>query len=520
MMSDTKKVEPGTVYLVGAGPGDPELITVKGKYLLRRCDAVIFDNLVPAELIATLPYHIEKFYVGKKAGKYSLPQAEINSLLVAIAREGKDVVRLKGGDPFTFGRGGEEAKYLHKNGIRFEIVPGITAGAAAPAYGGIPCTDRNKASFVTFATGHKAVDKEVSSVPWDLLAKTRNGTIVIYMGVSEFDNIVNTLIENGLPSHTPAAVIERGTMPTQRVISSPLHQLPEKAKNENIKPPAIFIIGDVVDLQKDLSWFYYKPLSGKRVMVTRPADQAKDIYRSLRELGAEVMPYPTIATEKYIDSQAWDNFTEIKYQSDNIDNWMLFTSENGVRYFIEQFISRFGDIRRLTGFKIAAVGLGTARALQSFNLKADFIPDKATTKDLARELVDSTRLEGATVVRVRGNLANDTVEKAITEAKANVLPLQIYRTFYPSWPDGFKDRLFENLPDVIIFSSGSTVEGLCRMLNKDEINKLVSKTLTVSIGPSTSRIIISHGIDVSLEAKEHSIPGIIKELLAHFKTEH
>ncbi|MCP4580483.1 MAG: uroporphyrinogen-III C-methyltransferase [candidate division Zixibacteria bacterium] len=511
-----KTVNKGIVYLIGAGPGDPELITVRGKQLLQRCEAVIYDNLVPRELIITLPSRTGKYYVGKKAGKHTMPQKSINELMVKLAGEGKDVARLKGGDPYIFGRGGEEALYLNEHDIEFEIVPGVTAGVAGPAYAGIPSTDRAKASYVVFATGHKAKEKDTTSVPWDWLAKSKNGTIVIYMGVSEFVGIVKTLIENGMSPDTPAAVIERGTFPSQRVIKSSLEKLPKRIEDANIRPPALFVIGDVVNLQERLTWLENRPLLGKRVMVCRPADQAQAMYQNLRLLGAEVLPYPTIATETQIDDDAWEAFSKIDTQSP-ADNWLVFTSENGIRYFIEQFVSLIGDIRYLGNFKIAAVGFGTARALKKYSLKADFIPTKATTGFLAREMVESINLEGATVVRVRGNLADDGVENILSEVKANVIPMLTYRTFCPRWPDGFKENLFEYPPDVVIFTSGSSVDGLFEILNQTEIDILMAKSIAVSIGPMTSKIIESRDITVAVEATEHSVPGIIDELLDHFK---
>jgi len=506
----------GIVYLIGAGPGDPELITVKGNQVLNNCDAVIYDNLVPQELITALSPDVEKYYVGKKAGKHTLPQDKINELMVKLAKQGKTVARLKGGDPYIFGRGGEEARYLKEHDIKFEIVPGVTAGAAGPAYAGIPCTDRSLASYVVFATGHKADEKDTSSVPWEWLAKSRNGTIVIYMGVGEFNTIVSILIANGMSPDIPAAVIERGTFPSQKVITSTLRQLAEQAKAANIKPPAVFVIGDVVNLQKHLNWLDNRPLLGARIMVCRPADQAQPMYQSLRQLGAEVLPYPTIATKSHIDETAWEAFGSIGKKSAT-DRWLVFTSENGVRYLIDQFKSRFGDIRHLGNFKIAAVGFGTERALNKYLLKADLIPAKATTESLAKEMVESLSLENISVIRVRGNLADDRVENALAEAKANVIPMPTYRTYHPQWPDGFKEYLFEYPPNIIIFTSGSSVNGLHDILNKAEIDKLMAKAKAVSIGPETTKMIQSFGIKVAIEAEEHSVPGIISELLKHYK---
>jgi uroporphyrin-III C-methyltransferase len=242
------------VYLVGAGPGDPDLITVKAKCLLEQCDVVVYDALIPYELVATLPAEVERRYVGKKAERHSLPQQEINDLLVRLASRGNRVVRLKGGDPFVFGRGGEEAKYLREHGIPYEIVPGITSGVAAPAFAGIPCTDREEASHVTFVTGHKAVEKLSSSVPWDWVAGARNGTLVIYMGVSEIPKIVDRLLAGGMPPDTPVAAVERGTFPTQRTAITTLSELPDKVVELGVKPPTIFVIGKIVNLQKKLEW--------------------------------------------------------------------------------------------------------------------------------------------------------------------------------------------------------------------------------------------------------------------------
>ncbi len=502
-------ISTGIVYLIGAGPGDPELITLKGSNLLQTCDTVIYDNLIPLELIIGLPDNIEKIYVGKKAGKHTLPQEKINQLMVELAGDGKKVARLKGGDPLIFGRGGEEAAYLRQNGIDYEIVPGITAGIAGPAYTGIPCTDRERSSFVTFATGHKAGEKELSSVPWEKLAQIRNGTLVIYMGVAEFANIVEILIDSGISPVTPAAVIERGTFPTQRVYTAPLNELVVTAIEEKIRPPALFIIGDVVDMQPDLEWLIERPLLGNRVMVLRPADQAGDMYKTLRDLGAEVLPYPTIATKK-TDSGEWAEVDKV-LESAN-ESRLVFTSENGVRYFMNQFINRYGDIRKLGKFKTAAVGYGTARALKKYSLKADFVPSKATTEVLAKEMVENLSLAGCNILRVRGNLGDNRVEEALTRAKANVIPLKVYETYYPPWPEGFKEKLFDFPPDVIIFTSGSTINGLFEQLNQDEIEELTEDASIVSIGPMTSKSLAERGLKVKMEAEEHSIPGIIDKL--------
>jgi len=505
--------EVGTVYLVGAGPGDPDLITIKGARLLEKCDAVVYDNLVPDELIVTLPPSVERHYVGKKAARHSLPQDEINQLLVELASRGKDVVRLKGGDPFTFGRGGEEAGYLAKHSVPFEIVPGITAGIAAPAYAGIPCTDRQVASSVTFLTGHKAADKNETDISWKWLAKSENNTLVIYMGVAELQQNVKRLLDSGMSPDTPAAAIERGTFPTQRTVATTLADLPGKTRQANLKPPVLFVIGKVVDLRESLNWFRVRPLSSLRVLVTRPADQAEWVYRKLRELGAEVLPYPTIATEEEHDRAAWKQVQAINTKK----RWLVFTSENGVRYFMNQWREQFQDLRPLAAYKIAAVGFGTARALKAHSIRADFVPSRATTAELARRMAADLDLQNSTVIRVRGNLADDRVEHALEQAGAAVLPLSVYRTFTPAWTDELKEKLSAYPPDVIFFTSGSTANGFATNLTEAEIKQMTASALVMSIGPSTSEVIQSHGITVGLEAKVHSIPSMIDELVAHLQ---
>jgi uroporphyrinogen III methyltransferase/synthase len=503
----------GIVYLVGAGPGDPDLISVKGARLLTLCDVVVYDSLVPYELIVTLPANVQREYVGKKPGEHLRSQTEINELMVNLAREGKVVVRLKGGDPFVFGRGAEEADFLWEHGISFEIIPGITAGTAVPEYAGIPCTDRRVASFVLFLSGHKAAEKSLSSVPWEWVGKATQGTLVVYMGVAEIENIVTKLLDAGMSRDTPAAAVERGTFPTQRTLTGHLSRLPEIVRENALQPPVVFIIGEAVNLRETLQWLDEKPLIGVRVMVTRPSDQARELYKNLRNLGAEVLPFPTIATREEFDSTAWGKLSEIKEKH----RWLVFTSENGVRYFMKQLHMAYADIRHLADYSIAAVGEGTRRALEDFLISTDFIPTQATTLTLAQQMADKLELEGATVVRVRGNLADDRVERTLVQAGAKVFPMKVYHTFTPAWSEETKDKLFASLPDVIIFTSGSTADGLVEVLSRSELKKLTAGATIVSIGPSTTNTIKSHGLEVDIEAKKHTIPTIVEELLAHHK---
>jgi uroporphyrinogen III methyltransferase/synthase len=514
-MKEARGEGKGIVYLVGAGPGDPDLISVKAERLLRNCDAVVYDNLVPDEVIVTLPPSVERHHVGKKSGDHTLPQSEINALLVRLASEGRTVVRLKGGDPFIFGRGGEEAQFLKAHDIPYEIVPGISAGTASMEYAGIPCTDRHTSSFVVFVSGHKAMEKSTSSVPWEWMGRMSDGTLVIYMGVAEVGSIVKKLMNAGMSPDLPAAAIERGTFSTQRTVITSLGHLPDRVAEHGLVPPTVFVIGNVVTLRDTIAWFGGKPLSGVRVMVTRPADQARPLYGLLREFGADVLPYPTIATEEDHDDAGWAALGALGGEK----RWVVFTSENGVRYFLRQWQAGRGDIRSLSAYRIAAVGEGTARALGEHFLSTDFLPTIARTDELARQMRKSVDLEGGAVVRIRGNLGDDRVEKALEEAGAKVVPLRVYRTCTPEWSREFVQKLFAYPPDVILFTSGSTVDGLHELLTAAEVKRLTSGATIVSIGPHTSQVIRSHGMAVDIEAGEHTIQGMVEKLLAHYRME-
>ncbi|TKJ36825.1 uroporphyrinogen-III C-methyltransferase [candidate division LCP-89 bacterium B3_LCP] len=512
----------GKVYLVGAGPGDPELITVKGKRLLLGCEAVVYDRLVPLELVVTLPLKVQRYYVGKSAGKHSLPQDKINDLLVDLVGKGLKVVRLKGGDPLMFGRGGEEALYLKNKGIPFEIVPGITAGAAGSAYAGIPITHRSTSVFTIFVTAHEADGKQDKQVPWDWLGKVRNGSIVGYMGVKQLPSVVDKLIAGGMKPTTAAALIERGTTGMQRTIRGELQYLPTLAKDADVQPPSLFVIGDTVALADELSWFGKGFLSGNKVMVTRPASQAQAMYEELRSYGAEVLPLPTISITEHVDIKQWKElktiFKSAQNRSDNNgDHWLVFTSENGVSYFFQQLREGGYDYRSIGNFSIAAVGTGTARALQEMDLPADFIPTEATTKTLAKELSKRIAGKDSRVIRVRGNLGDDTVERSLEAVKAQVIPLQVYRTSTAVWDDGMKALLRENPPDVITFTSGSTVNGLLEMLGKERALQLTKKAVVAAIGPVTAQIAEVAGIEVNVIAETYSVAGLVEAIVNNTK---
>jgi uroporphyrinogen III methyltransferase/synthase len=474
---------------------------------------VVYDNLVSDELIVTLPEGTEQRYVGKCPDHHALPQDKINELLVELARAGKRVVRLKGGDPFVFGRGGEESQYLREHNVRFEVVPGVSAGVGVPAYAGIPLTDRRKSSFVTFLTGHKAVEKSLSSVPWDWLGQAHSGTLVIYMGVAELEENVARLMSAGMSPDTPAVAIERGTFPTQRTLRGKLSTLVRIARDAKLRPPALFIIGESVQQRDTIHWFEDRPLFGLRVMVIRPAHQARPLYTDLRNLGAEVLPYPTIATRDDFDEAAWTALQEIATPN----RWLILSSENGVRYFLAQWQTVVGDVRRLADYKIATVGQGTLRALQQQALAPDFVPVPGTSSALTEQLIQRSDVAGATVVRVRGNLENDRVETALAAAGAQVLPLRVYRTATRTWSGAAREKLFAHPPEVMIVTSGTSLDGLAANLSEADLKQLASRTVVASIGPTTSRKLETLGFRVVVEAGKHTIPALLDALLAYHR---
>jgi len=512
-MRNTEKA--GRVYLVGAGPGDADLITRRGYGLLSHCDVVVYDNLAPRELVVSLAPHIERINVGKKAGCHTLPQEEINKLLVRLAQNGKQVVRLKGGDPFIFGRGGEEALFLAEHGVPFEIVPGVTAGVAALSYVGIPATHRGTASCVVFVTGHESAESGTGEVPWDRLAQLNKCTLIGYMGVGQLPHIVEKLIESGMSPGIPAVIIERGTLGTQRFFSMPLAELPARAEKEKIKPPALFAIGEAVSLRRNLHWFDDLPLFGRRVMVTRPVEQSTQLYSRLRGLGAEVMPLPTLSTTPIDDQDAW---TRLESRTRHGD-WLFFASENGVRYFLEHWRRRGKDIRALSIFSIAVVGAGALRALEPAGIHADLVAATPTTTGLAEQMAAQLVLKGRRVIRVRGNLGDERVDKILSSADAEVIPLVVYHNLDAKWEKDDYEWLKQYPPDVFLFSSGSAISALIRILGEEYTQDLTARAITVSIGPHTTKTAQTQGITITVESPIPSLEGMVGVLLRYLNSQ-
>ncbi|MEE9610229.1 MAG: uroporphyrinogen-III C-methyltransferase, partial [Desulfatiglandales bacterium] len=367
-MALTKK---GKVYLVGAGPGDPGLLTIKAKECIAQADVVIYDYLANQAFLNYADAEAELIYVGKKGGSHTMSQHDINALIVEKASSGLNVVRLKGGDPFIFGRGGEEAEELVESGVSFEVVPGVTSAIAVPAYAGIPLTHRDYTSTVAFITGHEDPTKEKSDIEWDKLS-TAVGTLVFLMGVGNLPRIAESLMEHGRPPETPVAVIYRGTVPEQQTIVGTLQDIAERAQREKIKSPAIIVVGDIVNLRKELNWFENRPLFGRRVVVTRAREQASGFLATLSELGAECIEFPTI---EIIPPSSWKHLDKAIHSLESYQ-WLLFTSVNGVKYFFQRLEALGKDVRDLKGIKIGAIGPKTAQAIHEKGIRLDLVPDE------------------------------------------------------------------------------------------------------------------------------------------------
>lgn len=483
---------PEPVALVGGGPGDPGLLTARALELIAAADVILYDRLVPATALAGARQEAELIYVGKRPDADSVGQAEIERLLVEHARAGRRVVRLKGGDPFVFGRGGEEAEALRAAGIEFEVVPGITAGVAAPAYAGIPVTHRDAASAVAFVTGHEDPGKSESALDWEALAAFP-GTLVLYMGVSQLPRIAERLIAAGRPVAEPVAVVEHGTWPDQRTISATLATVAERAAAERVRPPAITVVGAVAGLRDRLAWVERRPLHGRRVAVTRARAQASGLAARLRELGAEVIEAPAIRIQP------------IPGPAPHLQRYDLvcLTSPNGAHLLFERLATAGRDARALAGATVAAIGPGTARALREHGVVADVVPERA----VAEAMVDALRdipVRRALVARARD--ARDVLPAALRERGAEVDVVALYETVVEPLDD--TARAAAQAADYVTFTSSSTVRFFMDAVG----GTLSPATRIVSIGPVTSATLREHGLEPQVEAGRHDIDGVVEAL--------
>lgn len=485
------------VYLVGAGPGDPELITLKAKRVLAQADSILYDHLANSNLLGLAPASAERLYVGKKKSAHALSQEEICALLVDRGKRGLNVVRLKGGDPFIFGRGGEEAEALAGAGVPFEVVPGVTSPLGIAAYTGVPLTHRDHTSVVTFITGH-----DVLKIDWSKVGTSE--TLVIFMGLSQFDEIAQRIIAGGRDAATPAMAVRWGTRPDQEVVTGTLDTLPGLIHEHALKPPATIIVGDVVQLRDKLSWYEKLPLFGQRIVITRAREQASALGDLLHGLGAEVIELPTIRIEQAADYAPLDAAIANLRTYD----WVIFTSVNGVRYFLQRLDASGSDLRAIRG-RICAIGPATREALERFHLKVDVVAERYVAEGLLAALA-TYDLNGARVLIPRAAVARDVLPEELARRGAHVDVVEAYRTLGPPELSQRAHEAIARRPDWITFTSSSTVQNLVDAIGADALGAMH----VASIGPITSDTLRKCGISIDVEAASYTISGLVEAMVA------
>ena len=503
---------PGKVYLIGAGPGDPGLITVKGLECVKKADVIIYDYLANERILDHRRPGAELIYVGKQGSRHTLPQNEINSLIVKKAKEGKVVARLKGGDPFIFGRGGEEAEELVDTGIPFEIVPGVTAATAVPTYAGIPLTHREHTASVAFVTGHEDPTKAESKVHWDRIA-TGIGTLVFFMGMKNLQNIVDNLVSHGRNPETPVALIQWGTRTDQRVVTGTLSDIVVRVKEAKLGPPAIIVVGEVVRLRQKLNWYESKPLFGKRVVVTRSRGQASVFAEMLTDRGATTVEFPTIDVVPPASWAELDNALDVieSYQ------WVIFTSANAVRFFFDRLRSRGKDIRILKGVNICAVGPKTAESIEQYGLRADLIPSEFKAEGVLAAL-GGVSVKGWKFLIPRAKVAREIIPDKLRELGAEVTVATAYENVKPTSDVERVRKLFqERKIAAVTFTSSSTVHNFVEILGRKEYKSLLDDVTIACIGPVTAKTAEEYGIKTDIMPKEYTIPAFVDAMVEFFR---
>ncbi|MDD4802388.1 MAG: uroporphyrinogen-III C-methyltransferase [Syntrophomonas sp.] len=503
----------GIVYLIGAGPGDPGLFTIRGKKLLEKSAVVIYDRLISQEILNYANKEAELIYVGKASGNHALPQEQINALLVQKAEEGKNVARLKGGDPFVFGRGGEEALYLREHGIAFEIVPGITSAIAVPAYAGIPVTHREATSSFAVITGHEKPSKAVSSIQWDKIS-TGIGTLVFLMGVENLEFIIANLLAAGRSQDTPVALIRRGTYPDQEIITGTLKDIVAKVKKADFQPPAIIVVGDTVSLRNDLQWRENKTLWGAKILVTRARAQASSLLERISDQGGAAIEFPSIEIVKEPDLSALRSaFSKI-----NNYDWIIFTSVNAVDIFLEELRSNNLDIRRLLGVKICAIGPATFARLAERGLLADVVPPEYLAEGIIKEL--GARIKpGDSILLPRAEGARKILPEKLQERGAIVDEVILYRTVTTSHINqSLMDEIRQGLVDYITFTSSSTVTNFVKIIGTEYITNFNSRVKVACIGPITAQTARENGFTVDIMPDQYTIDALFNSIVQDFKS--
>ena len=510
MNATANAMKPGKVYLVGAGPGDPGLLTVKGAQALAAAQVVVYDRLLDPSLVALAPASAERVFVGKERGRQALTQAEINQLLVAEGLAGKTVVRLKGGDPFVFGRGGEEALALAEAEVPFEIVPGVTSSVAAAAYAGIPVTHRGVSTAVTVVTGSEDPSKGETTTDWAALAQT-GGTLVTLMGWAALPGIVSTLQASGMSPDTPAALVQWGTWSRQRTVTGTLADIAERGKAAGIGAPVVAIIGEVARLREEIGWFDRRPLWSKRVLVTRSRTQASRLIELLTDLGAEAIELPSI------EIGPLDDYTELDQALVSAEGvsgrWMIFASINSVEYVWERLRALGKDARYFAGATVGAIGPATARALRERGIEPDFIPKRSVSEEVIAEL-SALNWNGRLALLPGSAIGRDALAAGLANLGADVRRAPAYRN---QRPEGIEERAraaFERGIDVVTFTSSSTVRNLLDILGAER--HLLESSAIACIGPITAATAEEMGLTVDIIAAEHNVEGLADALAGHF----
>jgi uroporphyrinogen III methyltransferase/synthase len=508
-----KSEKKGKVYLVGAGPGDPGLLTLKAKECIERADVIVYDYLANETFLDYAKDDAELIYAGKSGGSHTMKQEDINRLLCEKAGDGLNVVRLKGGDPFIFGRGGEEAQELVKAGIPFEIVPGITSAIAVPAYAGIPLTHRDYTATVAFITGHEDPAKGESDIDWERLA-TGAGTLVFLMGIGNLDKIAEELINHGRSPDTPAAVIYRGTVAGQKTIEAKLRDIADIAKREGIKPPGIIVVGDVVGLRTELNWFEKRPLFGKRIVVTRAREQASRFMAALSELGAECIEFPTI---EILPPSKWDGVDNAIESVEGYD-WLIFTSINGVKYFFDRLYGLGKDVRSLKNIKVGAIGPKTAEAVYEKGIRPDLVPDEYRAEAVVDEFKKRCA-KGLRILLARAAEARDLLPEELRKMGAHVDVVEAYRTVMPeTGTEKARSMLKDSEIHMVTFTSSSTVTNFIAMFKEDgdKVRQWMERVDVACIGPITAKTAEENGLKVSLIAVEYTIEALTGAILEYY----
>lgn len=501
----------GKVYLVGAGPGNPDLITLRGKACIEEADVIIYDYLASPALLRYADKAAELIYVGKQEGHHTLPQPEINAMIVEKARQGHRVVRLKGGDPFIFGRGAEEAETLVKEKIPFEVVPGVTSAIAAPAYAGIPLTHRDFTSTLAFVTGHEKTTKRQSDIDWGALAKGF-GTIVFFMGVKNLPNITRNLMDHGMAPDTPIGLIRWGTTPHQMTVTGTLDTIVEKVRIAGLTAPAITVVGRVVTLRNSLKWFENRPLFGKKIVVTRSREQASDLVSRLTDLGAACLEFPTIAVSVLNDLSVLDRAIE----SIDTYDWVIFTSVNAVDFFFKRLFEKGKDARALGRLQTATIGPATQQRLLDFGINSDMVPATYRAESIVAGFA-GIDLKNKKIMLPRAAEARSVIPTELTKAGAIVDDIPVYQTRAVGNPaNNLVQQLINGEIDLVTFTSSSTVKNFHAVLPPEKIESLLKNISVASIGPITTDTAEALGFNVSITAEDYTIPGLCRAIQHHF----